>query len=419
MCLFSNPIRTLLSVTVFSAMTGGCQTVNLNESDNQPVSTEPNDSGSGEPTESVFVTPSETTDSSGPSSDLGTETNPGTETQTVTATPSTDSGTGTDSGNPGQTEAPPTETGNDTGTGTTGSQTDTESDTPSETVTNTEAPTASEAPTVTSLDTASETATATATATATETATETASATASATATATDTHIVDSGTLTHRWTFNNTLEDSVGNSDAVKVIASGNGSDASLSGTQITLAGGSSDTATYLDLGSNLLSSVGGPVTIELWATPLSVGYYSRIFQFGSGDSEYLTMTWSYADDIDNDIVQWVGGNVASVTDSNAPYTLSQEFHIVMTLEPGGGGGGALRIAWYSAPSSAADLGGEQDAMETSDPLAGFEDTNGFLGMSHHAGDPVANARYNEVRIWSGLLSSADLEELHGLGPNF
>ena len=55
--------------------------------------------------------------------------------------------------------------------------------------------------------------------------------------------------------------------------------------------------------------------------------------------------------------------------------------------------------------------------METTDPLSGLNDTDCWLGESH-SDDPVANATYSDVRIWSGVLSSEDLEQLHELGPD-
>ena len=63
-------------------------------------------------------------------------------------------------------------------------------------------------------------------------------------------------------------------------------------------------------------------------------------------------------------------------------------------------------------------MGGERGHIETTDTLAQFNDADGFLGKSHYPDDPVATASYDEVRIWSGALSEADIESLHALGPD-
>ena len=63
-------------------------------------------------------------------------------------------------------------------------------------------------------------------------------------------------------------------------------------------------------------------------------------------------------------------------------------------------------------------MGSEKGYLETNDQLANLDDSNCWLGKSHSDADPVANASYNEVRIWAGALSLADIETLHDLGPD-
>ena len=164
----------------------------------------------------------------------------------------------------------------------------------------------------------------------------------------------------------------------------------------------------YVSLGANLLTGIGGAVTIEIWATPHDLQYYSRIFEFGVSTSERLVMTWTVNVSVDEDMVLWQDQDQQTRYNTNAPYTIDEAFHVVMILAPGGGTGGTLRIGWYSAPAAAA----------TMDTLAQFNDADGFLGKSHYPDDPVATASYDEVRIWSGALSEAAIELLHALGPD-
>ena len=80
----------------------------------------------------------------------------------------------------------------------------------------------------------------------------------------------------HRWTFNNTLVDSgtTGGFDAQVIDPDGNaatGGGSTQDADSVTLFGGGNNESDYIDLGPNLLSPAAGPVTIELWATPLGV----------------------------------------------------------------------------------------------------------------------------------------------------
>jgi autotransporter-associated beta strand protein len=222
--------------------------------------------------------------------------------------------------------------------------------------------------------------------------------------------------LAHRWSFNGNLSDSVGASNATIVDVGGN--NATLSATQVTLAGGSRSNSDYVSLGSNLLPNNDNPLTLEFWATQLSVKNWSRIFDFGSSTSENLFMSWSQGTDLNADRVEWVdSAGKSTVDNSNAPYALSQEYHIVMVIEPGVGQGGSTRVTWYSAPSAGGTLD-QQGSFETSNTLAQLTDSNNWLGRSQYSWDDTANAAFNEVRIWQDALTYAELQMLHAWGTD-
>jgi hypothetical protein len=67
--------------------------------------------------------------------------------------------------------------------------------------------------------------------------------------------------LAHRWSFNGDLVDSVGGQDAV-IVDDGN-NDATLSVTQVTMAGGTKGASDYIDLADNIVSNLGDTVTFE------------------------------------------------------------------------------------------------------------------------------------------------------------
>ncbi|MEY4385269.1 MAG: hypothetical protein RLY20_552, partial [Verrucomicrobiota bacterium] len=223
--------------------------------------------------------------------------------------------------------------------------------------------------------------------------------------------------LTHRWSFNNSLADSVGAQAAVIVDVGAN--NVTLTASNVTLAGGTSTTSDYVSLGSDLLPNNTTPATIEIWATQNSIQNWSRIFDFGSGTSENLIMSWTKATTLTQDRVEWLDSpNTNTVDNSNQPYTASVEFHIVMVIQPGAGAGGTTRVTWYRAPSSTNAIGAARGIFDSAINLSTFNDVNCWLGRSEYSSDSVANASYNEVRIWNRALSTNELQSLHVAGPN-
>ena len=222
--------------------------------------------------------------------------------------------------------------------------------------------------------------------------------------------------LAHRWSFNGSLADSVGGSNAT--ILPVGATDVSLTSNsgQVTLTGGTGTAPGYINLGTNLLPKINSPVTIELWATPKSVKNWSRIFDLGSSDSENLFMSWTQGTNQNSDRVEWREGSSYNTSDNtNQPYNLNTEYHIVMELNPSGS---STVVTWYSTASGNADLGSAKGTFTTTKTIASFNDSADNLGRSFYSADSTANASYNEVRFWNGALSSNILEILHDAGPN-
>ncbi len=236
-------------------------------------------------------------------------------------------------------------------------------------------------------------------------------------------YVTGSGTLQvgsaapfHRWSFNGTLADATGNSDATIVEVGAN--NATLGAADVTLAGGAKGAADYVRLGVNLLPDTDDALTLELWTTPLTIQNWSRLFDFGASTTEYLMMSWTQGADQNLDRVSWKDGATESALDNTCrPYTLGTKYHVVMTIEPGAGAGGTTRVTWYRAPATDADLGAARGTFDTAYTLATLNDIEDNLGRSFF-GDNTANASYDEVRIWLGAKSAYDREVLHDVGPN-
>lgn len=215
--------------------------------------------------------------------------------------------------------------------------------------------------------------------------------------------------LRHRWSFNGDLRDSVGGRDAVIVDLGMN--DAILSDTEITLIGGEKHTSDYIDLSDGIVSRLGDSVTFEAWATQLSVQNWSRIFDFGTSVSENVFMSWTNGTNLNVDRVEWLGPRDSNTMDNtNAPYTLGVEFHIVCVIDNG-------LVTWYTGPADSRDLGVAKGSFQSNNRLSELNDNNCWLGRSQWE-DSTANASWNEVRLWKGALTSEEIEILHDRGPD-
>ena len=227
--------------------------------------------------------------------------------------------------------------------------------------------------------------------------------------------------LKNRWSFNGSLTDSVGGSDAVVVDVGANevAYNSISTPTAITMSGGARAASDYVKLGTNLMPKSTTPVTIELWAKQNAIQNWSRIFDFNSGTAEYLMMAWTRLTADASDQTEMVDAGVTgNAPDKNQPYGITDEYHIVLTLQPLAGVSGKMRVTVYSAKSTAADLGAAKGSFDTAINLVNFNDLIDGLGYSPWTGDSTASASYNEVRIWNGALFRWVREKLHDQGPD-
>lgn len=229
--------------------------------------------------------------------------------------------------------------------------------------------------------------------------------------------------LKNRWSFNGSLTDSVGGSNASIVDVGANNVTYNdiTTPTGITLTGGTKATSDYVSLGSNLVPNVATPVTIELWAKQNTVQNWARIFDFQTDTNEYLMMSWNQAGNNATDRFEFkdaaTSATVLTIDNRNQPYGTTDEHHILLTLEPLAGSAGRTKVTFYSAPSGSATLGAAKGTGETTINLVNFNETLNALGYSPYP-DNTASATYNEVRIWNGAPPAWMREQLHDQGPD-
>jgi hypothetical protein len=234
--------------------------------------------------------------------------------------------------------------------------------------------------------------------------------------------------LIHRYGFNEQtndwiVHDSVGNADGQLVGLGGRvGSSSLISFTgngELEMEGSAQNyPGGYVDLPPGLISCL-SEVSIEAWVTwtrysvsvnPLLFGW-QRIFDFGNApNSSYFFMTTEA---------------------TTAPYLTART-----TISTNGIFGETPRLDWtnilpvnvtsfvavtYSPVRGIAKFyvnGQPASSGVATIPLSAIIDTNDWLGRSQYSEDPYFGGRYNEFRIYRGLLSDSDVAADYAAGPD-
>ena len=225
--------------------------------------------------------------------------------------------------------------------------------------------------------------------------------------------------LVHRYSFNegsgSVLIDSVAGLNGTIVDRSGSGTvsgggGSSRTSTGVRLFGGSDATSDYLELPDNLLQGL-TDATIEIWATRQSIQTWARLFDFGPSTTEYFMAAWNQSGDPLNNRVEWndLAGSTG-VTASN-DIGVGNEHQFAFTIDQGGGAGGQTRVTIYRNSSFIT-------FFDTPNTLAELTAGNNWLGRSKFASDSVADATYNELRVFNRVLNEFELSDLQQLGPD-
>ncbi len=257
------------------------------------------------------------------------------------------------------------------------------------------------------------------------------------------------GDVVNRWSFNQpagsvthgtTIADSIGGATATVV-----GVNAAFTGTALTLPGsGAAPTAAanaiaaYIDLPNGIISSK-THLTVEIWATPVSVQNNQRLFEFGrvntagvgggapgeiTNNSTTSPGATSASDGINLNIT--LGGSISSQRlesrlnggtaiqgDTSLMSSAGTEHHYVVTYEAGVGAfpttGG--RLTWYRDTVFVRSI-------DLNYRLSSLEDVNNWLGRSQGSNDWTANIRYNEVRLYDEALTQLEINSSFAQGAN-
>ncbi|RYD28061.1 MAG: LamG domain-containing protein, partial [Verrucomicrobiaceae bacterium] len=261
--------------------------------------------------------------------------------------------------------------------------------------------------------------------------------------------------LTNRWSFNQTagvapagtvVADRVGTANAAVV---GNG--ATFNGASLTLPGtttGNQNPASisaYVDLPNGLISAK-TDVTVEIWATPVSIKNWQRLFDFGRMLSSNTALSnaargsgalageilpnataapnnatsrddfamATHRDSTVNTqrIMMKQGFNAEMGTNTGLALTVGTQHHIVCVFKDGVGSYGSEggQMIWYLN-------GAQAGTLDVNFKPGSLSDRNNWLGRSMYSADNNANIAYNEVRIYSHALTPAEITANILAGP--
>ena len=214
--------------------------------------------------------------------------------------------------------------------------------------------------------------------------------------------------LTHRWSFNGDYSDSAGGTDAVKC-----GTYVSLYGGKVHMGYGNCNWGTgYVDLGTNMLDTTAA--TIEIWARHDGVKSWSRIFDYGADNAHYFTLCWTYGTNLNKDRAGAKNPGETATDGTTSPYEIGTDYYIAVTFERQGE---ATLVKWQRRDVKTGELQ-KSGSMTMPDGIQKIVDPVLYLGHSQYASDRDALAAYDEVRIWRGVLTDAQLAASAAAGPD-
>lgn len=235
---------------------------------------------------------------------------------------------------------------------------------------------------------------------------------------------IPQGALVHRYSFSetsgDTVTDSIGTAHGIiDAFTTGLTNATRASGqliinTNTTL--GAADT--YVDLPNGIISTLVSNVTIESWATVNANTDWQRVWDFGSlpasptNAAEPNIFLTPGPGGSDNPRYDWRNGNV----NSSVAWTPGTQAHIVVVHS---GTDGSAKLYFNGV------LRGSSTGQNL--PLSSIDDTNCFLGRSIYSApyslpggyfDPYMVGSLNEVRIYRGLLTDAEIAQQFAIGPD-
>ena len=239
----------------------------------------------------------------------------------------------------------------------------------------------------------------------------------------------------HRWSFTNAVNANAtglvvtdigsanGTTNQINGIIRNNGGTAAFTGSQLTLSGGSSATAPYVDFTNALVSVLStnrngsGQLTVEAWLTPQAAGNWARVFECGSTSIGKVSAPGGSFTGVNYaGLVATPSGNqnlsaVAFGTGNNffSSTVTGNPMHMAMTWDDVTNTG-VVKIY---------ENGVQVAAMSGAPRMTSINDLNNWLGRSSFSSDANLQGSVAEFRIFNRLLSPSELINDYQLGPTF
>ncbi len=226
-------------------------------------------------------------------------------------------------------------------------------------------------------------------------------------------------TLVHRYSFSDapgstTVKDSVGTADG-NIVGQG----AKFDGSQLTLPGGGSSSddpsviSAYVDLPNHIINVL-KDLSVEAWITWQGSSAWQRIFDFGTssggedvsnGNGNYLFMTPSNGSQYRFSVRDPVTGTEPAPLSAPTALPANQEVYVAVTYDFSANAArlysNAVLVAYNVAPVD----------------ITTIDDVNNWLGRSQW-GDPLFQGKFNEFRIWNGVLGPDQITSDYAAGPD-
>ncbi len=242
--------------------------------------------------------------------------------------------------------------------------------------------------------------------------------------------------LRHRYSFSDpagtgtngtVLTDSVGGVAGNAFIRTNGTTNATLTGTQISLPGGSSITTPYVDLPNGILSTRSGDATFETWVTMNGSQNGSRFFDFGSSQAnggleilapggsgaadEYLTAFAQVSNTTTTNRLELREGGVTTSQDASVTFTAGTPLHLAVVFDMDGAPNGSSQARYYRNGALVASINPGR-------LLSTIKDNNNWLGRANVTSSNNFNGSFNEFRVYDGALTAEDLAASMTAGPD-
>ncbi len=239
----------------------------------------------------------------------------------------------------------------------------------------------------------------------------------------------------HRWSFTNAVNANAtglvvtdigsanGTTNQINGIIRNNGGTAAFTGSQLTLSGGSSATAPYVDFTNALISVLStnrngsGQLTVETWLTPQGAGNWARIFDCGSTTSGKIAAPGGSFTGVN--FVNLVATPTGNQNQSSVGFpTQNYYFSSAITGIPL-----HLAMTWDDVTNTGViklyENGVQVGSIVATSRMSAVTDLNNWLGRSLYSSDANLQGNISEFRIFNRLLSSAEVMNDYQLGPAF